>query len=99
LDTRWGRFYDRVYENRQRGDYQEPAVFEAEQVAELCADARGFLEQMKNLSVWQVSGRSDLDFDDMVRLDRYYLDNWSVRTDLQIILKTFLVVVGHKGAY
>ncbi len=49
LDTRWGRFYDRVYENRQRGDYQELAVFEAEQVAELCADARGFLEQMKNL--------------------------------------------------
>ena len=49
--------------------------------------------------LWQVSGRSDLDFDDMVRLDRYYLDNWSVRLDLQIILKTFLVVLGHKGAY
>ncbi len=49
--------------------------------------------------MWQVSGRSDLDFDDMVRLDRYYLDNWSVRLDLQIILKTFLVIVGHKGAY
>jgi exopolysaccharide biosynthesis polyprenyl glycosylphosphotransferase len=49
--------------------------------------------------LWQVSGRSDLDFDDMVRLDRYYLDNWSVRLDLQIMLKTFLVIVGHKGAY
>jgi uncharacterized protein len=49
LDARWGRFYDRVYENRQRGDYQELAVFEAEQVAELCADTRDFLKQMKNL--------------------------------------------------
>jgi exopolysaccharide biosynthesis polyprenyl glycosylphosphotransferase len=49
--------------------------------------------------LWQISGRSDLDFDDMVRLDRYYLDNWSVRLDLQIMMKTFFVVLGRKGAY
>jgi len=49
--------------------------------------------------MWQISGRSDLDFDDMVRLDRYYLDNWSVRLDLDIIIKTVFVVLGRKGAY
>jgi lipopolysaccharide/colanic/teichoic acid biosynthesis glycosyltransferase len=36
--------------------------------------------------LWQISGRSDLGFDDMVRLDRYYLDNWSIK-------------LGRKGAY
>ncbi len=49
--------------------------------------------------LWQVSGRSDLSFDEMVKLDKYYLDNWSVRLDLSIILKTFYVVLARKGAY
>jgi lipopolysaccharide/colanic/teichoic acid biosynthesis glycosyltransferase len=49
--------------------------------------------------LWQVSGRSNLSFDEMVKLDRYYLDNWSVRLDLSIILKTFYVVLARKGAY
>ena len=49
--------------------------------------------------LWQVSGRSDLSFDEMVKLDRYYLDNWSLRLDLGIMLKTFLVVLARKGAY
>jgi exopolysaccharide biosynthesis polyprenyl glycosylphosphotransferase len=49
--------------------------------------------------LWQVSGRSDLSFDDMVRLDRYYLDNWSVHLDIQIMLKTAYVVLACKGAY
>ena len=49
--------------------------------------------------LWQVSGRSDLGFDDMVRLDRYYLDNWSLRLDLQIMLRTIYVVLARKGAY
>jgi len=49
--------------------------------------------------LWQVSGRSDLDFDDMIRLDRHYLDNWSLRLDIVILLRTFLVVLGRKGAY
>jgi lipopolysaccharide/colanic/teichoic acid biosynthesis glycosyltransferase len=49
--------------------------------------------------LWQTSGRSDLDFEDMVRLDRYYLDNWSIRLDLDIIIKTVFVVLGRKGAY
>lgn len=49
--------------------------------------------------LWQVSGRSDLDFDDMIRLDRHYLDHWSVGMDIGIILKTFWVVISRKGAY
>jgi exopolysaccharide biosynthesis polyprenyl glycosylphosphotransferase len=49
--------------------------------------------------LWQVSGRSDLSFDEMVKLDKYYLDNWSVALDLSIMLKTFYVVLARKGAY
>jgi exopolysaccharide biosynthesis polyprenyl glycosylphosphotransferase len=49
--------------------------------------------------LWQVSGRSELSFEDMVRLDRYYTDNWSLRLDLSIILKTVPAVLGRSGAY
>jgi exopolysaccharide biosynthesis polyprenyl glycosylphosphotransferase len=49
--------------------------------------------------LWQISGRSDLDFEDMVRLDRYYLDNWSLGMDLGILLRTLWVVVTRKGAF
>ena len=38
--------------------------------------------------LWQVSGRSELDFDDLVRLDFLYLERWSVVLDLAILLKT-----------
>jgi len=41
----------------------------------------------------QVSGRSNLLFEEEVRLDTYYLENWSFWLDIQIILKTFVVVV------
>lgn len=49
--------------------------------------------------LWQVSGRSDLSWDDTVRLDLYYVDNWSMLQDLSILLKTFGAVVGKHGAY
>lgn len=49
LDTRWGRFYDRVFENRQRGDYLELVSFDSVQVAELCEEARGFVREMLRL--------------------------------------------------
>lgn len=49
--------------------------------------------------LWQVSGRKDLSFQQMVRLDKFYLDNWSLRLDLSIILKTIYVVLARKGAY
>lgn len=47
----------------------------------------------------QVSGRADLDFDDEVRLDTLYIENWSPGMDLRILLKTPLVVLGKRGAY
>jgi exopolysaccharide biosynthesis polyprenyl glycosylphosphotransferase len=49
--------------------------------------------------LWQVSGRSDLSFDEMVKLDRYYQENWSLRMDLAIVAKTFAVILGRRGAY
>ena len=49
--------------------------------------------------LWQVSGRSDLDFDDLVRLDFLYLERWSPFLDLAILAKTIPAVVTRKGAY
>jgi exopolysaccharide biosynthesis polyprenyl glycosylphosphotransferase len=49
--------------------------------------------------LWQVSGRSDLDFDDLVRLDFLYLERWSVMLDLQILLKTIPAVLSRRGAF
>ena len=37
--------------------------------------------------LWQVAGRSDLTFDDLVRLDFYYLENWSIWLDISILLQ------------
>lgn len=48
---------------------------------------------------WQISGRSNLSFEDMVRLDLYYLENWSLSFDLKIILKTLGAVLRREGAY
>jgi exopolysaccharide biosynthesis polyprenyl glycosylphosphotransferase len=49
--------------------------------------------------LWQVSGRSDLDFDDLVRLDFLYLERWSPFLDLAILAKTIPAVITRKGAY
>jgi exopolysaccharide biosynthesis polyprenyl glycosylphosphotransferase len=49
--------------------------------------------------LWQVSGRSELDFDELVRLDFLYLERWSVGLDLAIILKTVPAVVRARGAW
>ena len=49
--------------------------------------------------LWQVSGRSDLSWDDAVRLDLYYVENWSLGLDLSIIARTIITVLRRKGAY
>jgi exopolysaccharide biosynthesis polyprenyl glycosylphosphotransferase len=49
--------------------------------------------------LWQVSGRADLDFDDLVRLDFLYLERWSVFLDLAILAKTLPAVIWGRGAY
>ncbi len=63
-------------------------------------------EQLRRLSVmpgmtglWQVSGRSDIDFEHSVALDLAYIDTWSLALDLSLLLKTLLVVVRPRGAY
>ena len=48
---------------------------------------------------WQVSGRSDLSWEETVRLDLSYVENWSMVGDLLIIAKTVRAVAGRDGAY
>ena len=49
--------------------------------------------------VWQVSGRSDItDFEEIVSMDVEYIKNWSLKRDIEIILKTILVVFNNSGA-
>ncbi|MHB1274342.1 MAG: sugar transferase [Candidatus Humimicrobiaceae bacterium] len=62
--------------------------------------------EMKRLDVkqgitglWQISGRSELNFEEMTRLDLYYIQNWSIMMDIMIILKTLPAVLFSKGAY
>ena len=49
--------------------------------------------------LWQVSGRSELSFDEMVMLDIYYIENWSLLLDLTIALKTIPTALFGTGAY
>ncbi len=49
--------------------------------------------------LWQVSGRSELSFDECVRLDLFYIENWSLAYDLYIVAKTLPVLVSRRGAY
>ena len=49
--------------------------------------------------LWQISGRSDLSWEDSVRLDLSYVENWSMISDLLIAIKTFSVVLRGLGAY
>ena len=49
--------------------------------------------------MWQVSGRSDIeDFEEVVRLDLYYIDNWSLALDAKILCRTVAVVLGKVGS-
>jgi exopolysaccharide biosynthesis polyprenyl glycosylphosphotransferase len=49
--------------------------------------------------LWQISGRSNLHFDDLVRLDFYYIENWSIWLDISILVKTPVAVLSGRGAY
>jgi lipopolysaccharide/colanic/teichoic acid biosynthesis glycosyltransferase len=49
--------------------------------------------------LWQVSGRSNLSWEDSVRLDLFYVENWSMMADLLIALKTVKAMLRHSGAY
>jgi len=49
--------------------------------------------------LWQVSGRSDVSYEDRVRLDMYYIRNWTIWVDIQLILQTIPAVLKSRGAY
>jgi exopolysaccharide biosynthesis polyprenyl glycosylphosphotransferase len=61
--------------------------------------ARRLLVKPGMTGLWQVSGRSDLTWEDGIRLDLYYVENWSLTTDLTILWKTFGAVIRSRGAY
>ncbi len=61
--------------------------------------ARRLLVKPGMTGLWQVSGRSDLSWEESIRLDLYYVENWSLAADLTILWKTVGAVVGSRGAY
>lgn len=107
--TRVGRFIRRFsidelpqFWNALRGDMSlvgpRPAL--PSEVARYDSDAKRRLDVRPGLTgLWQVSGRSDLSWDDAVRLDLYYVDNWSMVQDLMIMAKTARAVFWSSGAY
>ncbi|MBO5604029.1 MAG: undecaprenyl-phosphate galactose phosphotransferase WbaP [Acidaminococcaceae bacterium] len=49
--------------------------------------------------IWQTSGRSDVDYDERVQMDTWYVRNWNIWFDIVLLWRTFSVVLGQKGAY
>jgi lipopolysaccharide/colanic/teichoic acid biosynthesis glycosyltransferase len=49
--------------------------------------------------LWQISGRKETSWEERMLLDLYYIDQWSISTDIAILLKTFKVVVDGRGSY
>jgi len=107
--TRVGRFIRRFsldelpqLWNALRGDMSlvgpRPAL--PTEVAQYDPDTRRRLDVRPGLTgLWQVSGRSNLSWEDTVRLDLYYVDNWSMVGDLMILARTARAVFGSSGAY
>jgi exopolysaccharide biosynthesis polyprenyl glycosylphosphotransferase len=88
--------------NVVRGDMSlvgpRPAV--PDEVANYAEHVRRRLVVKPGLTgLWQVNGRSDLSWDESVRLDLRYVENWSLALDLQILWKTFSAMVHRSGAY
>lgn len=107
--TRVGRFIRQTsidelpqFINVLRGEMSvigpRPALFS--EVAQYQEWQRKRLEIQPGITgLWQVSGRSDLSFDEMVMLDIYYGENWSLGTDIRILLRTIPQVLFGDGAY
>ncbi len=88
--------------NAFRGDMSlvgpRPAL--PREVAQYDSDTMRRLDVRPGITgLWQVSGRSNLSWDDTVRLDLFYVDNWSMTQDLMILARTAKAVVGSDGAY
>ena len=70
------------------------------EVAEYGVDVRRRLRVKPGITgLWQVSGRADLSWEEAVRLDLHYVENWSLLLDLQILLRTARAVLARSGAY
>ena len=83
-----------------KGRLNIPARFRDVLREQYDSDTRRRLDVRPGLSgLWQVSGRSNLSWEDTVRLDLYYVDNWSMVQDFMILLRTFRAVVASAGAY
>jgi exopolysaccharide biosynthesis polyprenyl glycosylphosphotransferase len=77
-----------------------PRPYLPQEVAEMDPDAlRRHAVQPGITGLWQVSGRSDLTWEDTAALDTYYADNWSLCADARIAARTVKAVLGGKGAY
>lgn len=77
-----------------------PRPFLAEEVAQMDRDTlRRHAVQPGITGLWQVSGRSDLNWEAAAELDTYYADNWNLAMDAKIAAKTVGAVIGAKGAY
>jgi exopolysaccharide biosynthesis polyprenyl glycosylphosphotransferase len=71
-----------------------------DEVAQYSGDVRRRLLVKPGMTgLWQVSGRSDLSWEDGIRLDLYYVENWSLAADLSILWKTVGAVLRRRGAY
>jgi len=106
--TRFGRFIRRFsidelpnLWNVLRGDMSlvGPRPHEPEEVSSYNAHHKRLLDIRPGITgMAQISGRADLDFEDEVRLDTFYIESWSIKLDFHILLKTPWVVVSRKGA-
>ncbi len=63
------------------------------------AATRRLLAKPGMTGLWQVSGRSDLEWEKAVRLDLFYVENWSLAIDFVILMRTVKVVLTGSGAY
>jgi lipopolysaccharide/colanic/teichoic acid biosynthesis glycosyltransferase len=107
--TRLGRFLRRAsldelpqFFNVLRGEMSlvGPRPGPPQEVAQYQPWHRQRLEVSPGITgLWQVSGRSDLSFDEMCLLDIYYIENWSLGLDLTILLRTIPRVILGDGAY
>jgi exopolysaccharide biosynthesis polyprenyl glycosylphosphotransferase len=88
--------------NVLRGDMSlvGPRPFVLYEADKITGWARGRLDMTPGITgLWQVLGRNDMPFDDMVKLDYLYVTNWSLSWDLKILCQTIPVVLGRRGAY
>jgi exopolysaccharide biosynthesis polyprenyl glycosylphosphotransferase len=77
-----------------------PRMISPEEVAMYKQFDMNLLTVMPGITgLWQVSGRSDISYDERVRLDMYYIRNWTIWLDLQMLFQTIPAVLKSRGAY